>query len=139
MTRRLRWLGFPWCVLLACAACAGAPVQQATATERDVVIDAGSSQQVPGTDVVIRFERVLADSRCPRDVQCIAAGDATVAITAAAGSAAPTRYELHTNEGTREATHERVRITVVDLAPVPESTRQIAPTDYKLTLHLAPM
>lgn len=125
-------------VLAAAMACAGETPPSPPA-EAEVAIPIGSSVRLPGTDILVRFEQVLNDSRCPADVQCITAGDATVVIAAATGAGAARHYELHTTDGAREVTHDAVRMRVADLAPVPQSTRAIPSDAYRLTLHISPV
>jgi hypothetical protein len=40
----------------------------------------GGTVRVEGTDVHVTFERVVQDSRCPRNVTCVWAGEATVEL-----------------------------------------------------------
>ena len=119
---------------LAYAGVAPDPVQ---ALDQDISIAAGKSVSVKGTDLVVRFERVLNDSRCPSDAQCVSAGDATVVVTAAIGGAAARRYELHTDDGAREAVHGEFRLTLIGLKPVPSTTRAVRASEYVLTLRVS--
>lgn len=122
-------------LLAASLAFAGAaPVQT---LDQDVSIPVGKSVSVKGTGLVVRFERVLNDSRCPSDAQCVTAGDATVLVTAATGGAAARRYELHTDEGARDAVHGQFRLTMIGLKPVPSATRPVRASDYVLALRVS--
>lgn len=122
-------------LLVASLAFAGvAPVQ---ALDQDVSIPVGKSVSVKGTGLVVRFERVLNDSRCPTDAQCVTAGNATVVVTAATGGAAGRRFELHTDEGAREAVQGQFRLTLIGLKPVPSTTRPVRASDYVLTLRVS--
>jgi hypothetical protein len=97
----------------------------------------GASARISQTDLVVHFDRVVNDSRCPSDVQCITAGDATVAVTAASEGAAARRYELHTNDGAREAMHGKFRLSLIGLKPLPTSTRPVPESAYVLTLRVS--
>jgi hypothetical protein len=44
-------------------------------------IPLGGTVRVEGTDVHVTFERVVQDSRCPRNVTCVWAGEATVELS----------------------------------------------------------
>ena len=38
----------------------------------------GQTAAITGTNVRVKFDRVVADSRCPIDVQCVWAGSASI-------------------------------------------------------------
>ena len=118
-------------------ACANTAPDAVQALDRDIEVAAGRSVPIGGTDLVVRFVEVTADSLCPTDVQCIAAGDATVVLTTATGGATPRRHELHTADGDREAVHGDFRILVVALRPLPLSTRAIRQGDYVVTIRVS--
>jgi hypothetical protein len=46
------------------------------------------------------------------------------------------RYQLHTNAEPRVANHKAYAMTLVDLRPLPSSTRPVRARDYVVTLHL---
>ncbi|OLT37873.1 hypothetical protein BJF79_28660 [Actinomadura sp. CNU-125] len=45
----------------------------------------------------VRFTGVSEDGRCPREVQCVWEGDATVTVEVTAAGASPVTQELHTS------------------------------------------
>jgi hypothetical protein len=103
---------------------------------QDFTVGVGKSASIRDTDLVVRFERVTSDSRCPSDAQCITAGDATVEVSTTAGSAPASRYALHT-DGPREVVAGPYRLTLVDLKPLPTSARPVNAGDYVLTLRVS--
>ena len=86
------------------------------------------------TGLRIRFDAVRADSRCPRGVTCVWAGDAVVALTVEADDG-PVETELHTHPS-RETTADVAghRITLQGLAPEPEDGTTIDASDYRAAL-----
>jgi hypothetical protein len=124
-------------LLAAGGACASAAPGPSAVVDQDFDVGAGRSVKIDGADLVIRFESVLNDSRCPVDVQCITAGDAAVAVTAATGGAAASKYELHTDQAPREATHGPYRIVLIGLKPRPTSSGSAGTRNYILTLRVA--
>jgi hypothetical protein len=115
---------------LACAAVS----PQSPSLDREFDLRAGASARLEGTDLVVRFEGVPNDSRCPVDVQCITAGDATVALRLTGGGAGASTYELHTLDGPKQARHSSYVVVLIGLAPRPVSTRTIPPGDYVATV-----
>lgn len=116
-------------------ACGGSnPVQPGL--DRDFELAGGASARVDGTDLVIRFDGVPNDSRCPVDVQCITEGDATVTLRLEGGGTAAGVVELHTLDEPKEATHGPYVVLVVALAPRPVSTRPTPLREYRATLRV---
>src|SRR4029453_17906302 len=126
--------------LSACAARAAAPSATATA-DAPRRVRAGepftlapSERAAPeGLGVEIEFRGVESDSRCPRDVTCIWAGDASVAIVAR-GNGSEAVLQLHTNLEPGSATVDGARIELVGVTPYPVSTSKIERKDYRATL-----
>ena len=93
-------------------------------------LKAGESATIRGERSTVTFERIVSDSRCAVDVQCIRAGEARAAFRLKAGGAPDVSFELDTD---RERTREvgRYIVTLHDVAPAPRSTVRIAPADYR--------
>jgi hypothetical protein len=122
-------------VLLVSLSCAsGKPVDPTL--DRDFEVSGGASARVDGTDLVIFFEAVPNDSRCPVDVQCISEGDATVALRLEGGGAAAQTVELHTLDEPREVARGGYVVALVGLAPRPVSNRATPLREYKATLRV---
>jgi hypothetical protein len=98
---------------------------------REFSLRPGESASVQG--LVMRFDEVRGDSRCPVDVQCVWEGDATVVVTV--GGAAK---ELHTAR--RFATSVTVDGHLLELRrlePVPRAHAKIEPGDYRAVFVVA--
>ena len=83
----------------------------------------------------LTFARVLADTRCPVEVQCPWSGDAEIEIAAdpscAPECAAPSRQlRLHTHLQPRAGEHLGWRVELVALYPLPRSDRSSPTSDY---------
>jgi hypothetical protein len=109
-----------------------APVGPTAPLNQRFTIQPGQSTEVEGTPLRVLFLRVSADSRCPADVICIQAGDATVLVRALESQSSD--YELHTGAQPRVVTTPSgYRIELVELQPYPFSNRPILPSDYRAT------
>lgn len=64
----------------------------------------------------LRYVRVVKDSRCPPDVQCVWAGDAEVEFEWTAAGDRPETFSLHTGLGDRSKELGGSRLTLVGLA-----------------------
>ncbi len=119
------------CALLACATTRPAAAR-ADAGGR-VTLAPGGVAAIEGAAFRIRFDRVIEDSRCPVDVQCVRAGEARIGITAIDGRGEEQAYELST-AAPQSIVHGGVTIRLEALVPRPVSTRAIEPDEYRATL-----
>lgn len=128
-------------VLGACASLAGEPLgagQQTTAMDTAFTLKPAESAVVGAERVQVRFDRVVADSRCPRDARCVTAGEATVRVTVTRSGSAASTIELKTTPAGERATVGAYVLTLKDLVPVPLAAEPVRAADYRATLVLAP-
>lgn len=97
-----------------------------------VTLQPGQQSNVGG--LIILFDQVVTDSRCPADAMCIDAGDATISINLSLGGVG-SRYELSVVDPTRRSViFEDHQVELATLAPYPQSTQPISPSAYRATL-----
>ena len=125
-------LGLCLCLFLATACDETNPAGPTVRVHRRFVLAPGQVTSIDGTVVRVQFEEVTSDSRCPINAVCVRAGDAVVIIRVFDESGS-SRYELHTTDGVRSATHRQVSIEVVDLQPYPFAGRPTDPSAYRAT------
>ena len=119
--------------LMACGA--RQPSALAAPLDARFTLAPGERATISGTALVVTFDRVLEDSRCPTGANCIQAGDGVIGITVTQRGGTSGSYQLHTAPvGPRSAIHGGVTITLEDLTPVPASSRATPPQDYRATL-----
>ena len=114
--------------LVACTAVVAAPPSPSQATgSHEYSLRPG--EQVALEHGVLRYVRLVNDSRCAPDVQCIWAGDAEVAFEWMPNSGARRPFSLHTGvEPRRQAIGDR-RLSIVSLArgAAPLATLRVEP------------
>lgn len=99
-------------------------------------LKAGRQVAVKGTKLWIRFVGVSNDSRCPKDVQCVWAGNAAVRLLVSAGRSRQ-NLTLNTNKSptlTTEAQFHDYNIKLIELSPYPRKGHKIAARSYTATL-----
>jgi hypothetical protein len=109
-----------------------------TPTNEAFTLRVGQSADVENAALRITFIRVVSDSRCPRDVDCIWAGNAQIEIEIRANGAVDTA-QLNTFDGTRATSAGNYRIEFLELAPAPLSTGPIPQIQYRATLKVIPI
>jgi hypothetical protein len=97
-------------------------------------------QLAPGQSVIfesdeleVKFVGIASDSRCPRDLTCVWAGEVIV------------RLDLRKDGRTKELAVKETEglpvdgytVSVLEVLPVRASSHPIAPADYRVTLKLA--
>jgi hypothetical protein len=99
-------------------------------------LKAVESATIRGERSTVTFERIVSDSRCAVDVQCIRAGEARGAFRLETRGGDPFSFELDTD---RERTREvgGYIVTLHDVAPAPRSTVRIAPADYRAEITIS--
>jgi hypothetical protein len=126
--RHVIWIG---CLLLG-AAC-DEPLTGPTAPlGSEFTLAPGQAARIEGESLLVRFEGVEGDSRCPADVLCIQGGSATVRISVTARGSTR-QYGLQTGDR-RPVMHEGFTVALVQLTPFPFSGRPVQPDEYRATL-----
>jgi hypothetical protein len=115
-------------VLAGCSAAPSKESQERVDLGANVRLAPGASVSVKAAAMSVRFIAVTEDSRCPRDVTCVWAGEVKV--------------QLALNDlpmeilGGSNAVAAGYRVTLVQVEPEPLSTARIAPQDYRATLKI---
>jgi hypothetical protein len=82
----------------------------------------------------IHFDVVKDDSRCPRGMTCVWAGNGEVQLTLSSAAVAPRTLVLNTNLDPKSAAYGGYTVALQALEPYPASTTPIRPGDYVATL-----
>jgi hypothetical protein len=111
------------------------PAAPTTPVDVTVVLAPNEVTEIAGASMRVRFHGVLADSRCPADVNCITAGDAVVRIDVMPPGGGLSTYDLHTADG-RPVRVGDTTIALRELSPYPFVSRPVAPSDYRARLRV---
>jgi len=89
------------CLLLlgGLTACASGGAARSVALGQSFTMQPGERVTLPGT-ATLRYVELVNDSRCPPDVQCIRAGDATLAFEFTRAGDVATKFTLNTDTPT---------------------------------------
>lgn len=88
-------------------------------------------------DVQITLEEVVADSRCPSDVQCITAGSVSVRVTLISDTGSEV-YTMRSDESPHM--FGAYQVSIVEVMPAREvSTQEINPASYRVTFRVEPL
>lgn len=123
-------------LLLACGGVTAAGRVPAVPLGQDFVLEVGQTVLVEGAGFGITFVAVTEDSRCPADVTCVWAGNATVELKVSMTDVADTTVTLNTDLEPKVTTIGGHELRLVALAPVPRSDVRIAASAYSATLRV---
>ena len=118
------------------AACARMPLSaaQSVSLGESFAVKIGQSVMFAGEGLEIAFETVVSDSRCPRGVQCIRAGEAAIRVAVEKAPTPRASVELRTTASAGEATYGPYSIRLLAVNPYPDANRRIQPDEYEATL-----
>jgi hypothetical protein len=102
-------------------------------------LELGQERVLPEADLHLRFDYLLEDSRCPRQVLCVWSGQVRVAIKVWSGAAIPALLEFSTVTRPPVTTNvhfvKGLTIQLMAVEPYPDSPATPIPEeDYRLTL-----
>jgi hypothetical protein len=97
-------------------------------------LHAGQAARPRGSDLELYFRRVAADSRCPRGVQCITAGEAVVTLDARILQGYPETFEVRlegaSSDSLKEAIYQGYGVRLLSLEPSPVAGATTDTTAY---------
>lgn len=105
--------------------------------DEDFVLAPGDVVRLADSDIYVGFMGVVNESRCPKGVNCIRAGDVT--ITLATGKDAGRTFEMKLDAGQKGPNKRQLGTYTMELhevTPYPSADGQIAPEDYRVTLRV---
>jgi hypothetical protein len=121
-----------------CAICCVGFAQQLSELKRvgldrefDLRLGQGALVKIEG--VRIGFDSVIEDSRCPKGVDCIWAGQGKIRIKLSKTNKKPASIELSTQQP-NNISHLGYRVTLVGLSPYPKAAGTINKKAYVATL-----
>ena len=94
----------------------------------------GESAKAIHEGLKVEFDSVAEDSRCPKDVNCIWAGNAKILLKVEKDAGKPTNVELNTNINPKTSRYLQYELRLKELKPYPESNSTIKASDYEVTL-----
>ncbi len=93
-------------------------------------IAASQKGYIQSEKLTVEFVKVLEDSRCPVDVDCVWAGSAKIQIKVSKGKAAAQVFELNTNLEPQLIKFQGYKIELTDLTPAPKSDVDMKSVKY---------
>lgn len=101
---------------------------------QEFTLKVGQQISIKEAGLKISFASVAEDSRCPKDVKCIWAGNGKIVIKISKGGNKATELQLNTGLEPKQLRFDEYDIKLVQLNPYPQSKSRIKPDSYAVTL-----
>ena len=121
-------------LLLIFASIAAQPGERVIVFEQEFKLKIGESAKTPHEGLQIEFDSVPEDSRCPKGVNCVWAGNAKILLKVKKDADKPANVELNTNINPKTSRYLGYELSLKELKPYPESNATIKSSDYEVTL-----
>ena len=108
--------------------------QRVIVLKQEFRLKIGESAQAPRDGLKVEFDSVAEDSRCPKGVTCVWAGNAKILLKVNKDSAQSANVELNTNINPRTSRYLDYELRLKELKPYPESNATIKSSEYEVTL-----
>jgi hypothetical protein len=126
---------------VACGAAAKVRGRKTVQLNQNFVVRVGQEVLVADQKLSVKFVSVPEDSRCPRGVNCIWAGNVRVALQVTKGKNKPVKVELNLNPrdfpGGEAGDWGDYKIKLVSVEPYPVADKPIKAGDYTATLSIS--
>ena len=110
--------------------------QRTIKLNQEFTLKVGQSASSSDSGLKITFASVKEESRCPKGVTCVWAGNAKILIKISKDDSEPTTLELNTNIRPKRASYLGYELSLEKLDPYPEANEQPKPFAYEATLIL---
>ena len=117
--------------LIACSS--EVPSQVRSDLPATLVLEPSVAKSVPSTDLELRVIEIVSDSRCPRDVTCVWAGEVRLRLSVRSGNTPAHEHEVIAGDS---VTVDAYLITIEKIDPEAVENQKIAPRDYRVTIRV---
>jgi hypothetical protein len=114
----------------------GAGTPQQAQVGDTVRLRLGASARIGTTGIVVSFNRVEGDSRCPIDAICVWQGDAAVRIELATNQQSRSSAQLHTTLDPKSVEYNGHSFRLIEVAPAPRASEPTRAEDYVVALEV---
>lgn len=126
-------------------ACADTSVNPVVDLDETFWLDFGEMASIRTENLEITFQALTGDSRCPKEVVCVWAGEGEIQLLLRQSDTDSAQVDLSImgfvtkddSLGHKAADALGYRITFLQLDPYPEENVQVEPKDYKALLNVA--
>ena len=101
-----------------------------------LVIKRGQQKSAVNGEVIIKFVSLIEDSRCPKDVNCVWAGNAKIEVLITDKNGGSKKAVMNTTTGQLGDQYNGYAIYLTSLTPIPKSGKTIRQRNYIATFNV---
>ena len=101
-----------------------------------LVVKRGQQRSAVNGEVIIKFVSVIEDSRCPKDVNCVWAGNAKIEVLITDKNGGSKKAVMNTTTGQLGDQYNGWAIYLTSLTPAPKSGKTIKQRHYFATFNV---
>jgi hypothetical protein len=102
--------------------------------DKQFTVRYGQTKTVREAGVKVEFTSVIDDSRCPKGVTCVWAGNGKISVKLSKAGHSPALIELNTTLEPKKGSYLDYEITLINLQPYPESNKTLSKKSYAAVL-----
>ena len=121
-------------ILLLLNTCGNSKSHKEIELNRQFELKFGETAVIKSEHLAIRFSELVQDSRCPKSVTCIAAGNATIELELGNSKGKASPVKLGTDQDSNETTYQQYKVKLIEINPYPSSPGRIEPQLYSAIL-----
>jgi hypothetical protein len=121
-------------ILLLLNTCGNSKSQKEIELNRQFDLRFNEAAVIKSEHLAIRFSSVVQDSRCPKSVTCIAAGNATIELELGTSKEKASLVKLGTDQDSKETSYQKYKLKLIEINPYPASPGRIESNQYIATL-----
>lgn len=106
-------------------------------TNEKITVQINQRKTLGKNKLSIKFVSLLEDSRCPKNVNCIRAGNARIKIEVKKAGGTAKNFELNTNANPQTISFAGFTIKLIDLKPEPATNIRINRRGFTATFAVA--
>lgn len=114
--------------------CENAKTVRKAELNREFQLKFRESAKLESEDLGIRFNALIQESRCPKEVQCITAGKAEIAIQMTDAEGKTEQIQMSTEVPANEVSYDKYRIQLLEVLPYPIAGERNDPERYSILL-----
>ena len=115
----------------------GPPSLNEVSVDQEFVLRPGQEVAIENTRIRIVFDSVPEDTRCPKDVQCVWAGNGKVKLALKKSKKKSIPVIVNTGMEPREVEYRGYRVKLIKLSPEAKAGEMIPASEYEVTLRVS--
>jgi hypothetical protein len=99
----------------------------------EITLEFGQIATLRGRDLSVKFERLMADSRCPTGAVCVWEGNAEILLRVISGDLVEV-YSINTTLEPKQVEQDGYHLELISVSPYPDLSDELTEDEYSITI-----